>query len=156
MTFKSNRIKKNDRHYLFVWKIREMEGIERTPKINQDYKRNSWWSCISILACRYKSKMVFDNVLKICRMEMKNQNIYLKPRSLMILLPYVIRWWIMENLSLSIFSLFCSKIEWFWEDQNYCVKLEILQMQKNPYSHHSYNSRPTYFKQKLLYYHQYG
>ena len=113
LSFKSNRIKKNDRHYLFVWKIREMEEIERTPKINQDYKRIFWWSCISILACRYKSKMVFDNVLKICRMEMKNQNIYLKPRSLMILLPYVIKWWIMENLSLSMFSILCSNLNHF-------------------------------------------
>ena len=113
LSFESNRIKKNDRHYLFVWKIREMEEIERTPKINQDYKRNFWWSCISILACRYKSKMVFDNVLKICRMEMKNQNIYLKPRSLMILLPYVIRWWIMENLSLSMFSILCLNLSHF-------------------------------------------
>ena len=99
-SFESNRIKKNDRHYLFVWKIREMEEIESTPKINQDYKRNSWWSCIPwpVGTNRKWFLIMWWNLSNVN----EKPKCLFEAKSLMILLPYLIRWWIRKFIVIEV------------------------------------------------------
>ena len=54
-------------------KLGKWKKLKERLKLIRIYKRNSWWSCTSILACRYKSKMVFDNVMKFVECERKTK-----------------------------------------------------------------------------------